>query len=95
MVTDAGPDRETVYLNNADQDALSRLGMSDEQARALVEARPFLEWGDLKRIDGIDQDRISALKSAGADLGGPSSGPIGEPSSGGSAASPASDIGRA
>ena len=94
-MTDANSDREAVYLNTAGTEDLSRLGLGDEQARALVEARPFREWGDLKRIDGIDQDRINAMKSAGADLGEPSEGPIVEAGSGGSGASPGGNIGRA
>lgn len=94
-MTEAGSDRPAVHLNTADLEALSRLGMGEEQARALIEARPFREWGDLKRVEGIDQDRINALKSAGADLGEPTSGPIREAGSGGSGASPAGNLGRA
>lgn len=94
-MTDTGSDRPAVYLNTADLEALSRLGMGEEQARALIEARPFHEWGDLKRVEGIDQDRINALKSAGADLGEPTSGPIGEPGKGGGAPSPIDNLGRA
>lgn len=95
IMTNTRPDRETVHLNTADPATLSQLGISDEQARALVEARPFRQWGDLKRVDGIDQDRINALKSAGAELGEPTSGPIGEPGSGGSGGSPGGNLGQA
>lgn len=94
-MTDTGAERPAVYLNTADLEALSRLGLDEGQARAVIEARPLREWGDLKRVEGIDQDRINALKSAGADLGEPASGPIREPGSGGSADSPAGNIGRA
>lgn len=94
-MTDANPDRAAVYLNTAAPEDLTRLGLGEEQARALVEARPFHEWGDLKRIDGLDQDRINALKSAGAELGEPTEGPIVEAGSGGSVDSPSGNIGRA
>ncbi|MCS6627842.1 helix-hairpin-helix domain-containing protein [Roseibacterium beibuensis] len=94
-MTDTGAQRPAVYLNTADLEALARLGLDEDEARAVIAARPLREWGDLKRVEGIDQDRINALKSAGADLGGPSSGPIREPGSGGSADSPAGNLGRA
>ncbi len=94
-MTDTDANRPAVYLNTADLEALSRLGLDEDQARAVIEARPLREWGDLKRVEGIDQDRINALKSAGADLGEPSNGPIREPGSGGSADSAAGNIGRA
>lgn len=95
-MTDARGTGDTVYLNLADRDALCRLeGIDESKAQALIEARPFHDWSDLKRVEGIDQDRINALKSAGADLGAPKSGPIGEPGSGGSGASPGGNIGRA
>lgn len=95
-MANAGDNRETVYLNTADLDALCRLdGVEPQIAEALIEARPFHEWGDLKRVGGVDQERINALKSAGAELGEPTSGPIGEPGSGGSADSPAGNMGRA
>ncbi|GEM_PF-1235837 len=94
-MTNTDADRTAVYLNTADLEALARLGLDEDQARGVIEARPLREWGDLKRVEGIDQDRINALKSAGADLGEPSSGPIREPGSGGSADSPAGNLGRA
>lgn len=87
---------DTVYLNTADHEALCRLdGIDSGTAKALMEARPFHQWGDLKRVDGLDQDRINTLKSAGADLGEPMSGPIGEPGSGGSGGSPGGNMGQA
>ena len=59
-MTDANSDREAVYLNTAGTEDLSRLGLGDEQARALVEARPFREWGDLKRIEhGVRGDVVT------------------------------------
>lgn len=94
-MTDASPDRPAVFLNTAGPEDLTRLGLGEAQARALVEARPFHEWGDLKRVEGLDQDRINALKSAGAELGEPTEGPIVEPGGGGSADSGAGNIGRA
>lgn len=94
-MTNSGARHAAVYLNTADPEALSRLGLGEAQRQALMDARPIREWGDLKRIEGIDQDRINALKSAGAELGEASSGPIGEPGSGGSADSPAGNLGRA
>jgi hypothetical protein len=94
-VTNNAAEHTAVYLNTADPEALSRLGLEDGQARALMDARPIREWGDLKRVEGIDQDRINALKSAGAELGEPASGPIGEPGSGGSGGSPAGNLGQA
>ena len=94
-MTNSAAEHNAVYLNTADPEALSRLGLEDAEARALMEARPIREWGDLKRVEGIDQDRINALKSAGAELGQPTSGPIGEPGSGGSGGSPAGNLGQA
>lgn len=94
-MANSGAQYTAVYLNTADPEALLRLGLSEAQTQALMDARPIREWGDLKRIEGIDQDRINALKSAGAELGEASSGPIGEPGSGGSAESPAGNLGRA
>lgn len=94
-MTNTETKRPAVQLNTADLEALSRLGLDEDQAQAVIEARPIREWGDLKRVEGIDQERINALKSAGAALGEPSSGPIREPGSGGSADSPAGNLGRA
>ena len=91
-MTETDRNGTAVYLNTADPQELSQLGISSEQAQALIDARPLRQWGDLKRIDGIDQDQINAMKSAGAVLGEPAEGPIGEPGSGGS---PADDYGRA
>ena len=85
---------EKVNLNLADEEALSRLGLDQRQAGALIEQRPLRAWGDLKRIEGVDQALINALKSAGADLGIAAEGPLDEPGSGGSEL-PAGEIGRA
>jgi hypothetical protein len=89
---DASPDK--VNLNLADEDELAGLGLEKAEARALIEKRPFGAWGDLKRIEGFDQARINAIKSAGADLGVAAEGPLNEPGSGGSEL-PAGEIGRA
>jgi hypothetical protein len=88
-------DRTAVYLNTADLEALTALGLNEDQARAVIESRPIREWGDLKRIEGLDQDQINAIKSAGGELGGTAPGAISEPGSGGSVDTPAGNLGRA
>lgn len=94
-MTDTGSERSAVYLNTAELEALTGLGLSEAQARAVMEARPIREWGDLKRIEGVDQERINAIKSAGGELGQSTAGAIREPGSGGSVDSPAGNLGRA
>ena len=85
---------QTVYLNTSTEEEL-RTVAGDDQARALVEARPFLSWDDVARTDGLDAEAVDRMKSAGAQLGDAPKGPIGEPGSGGSADSPAGNMGRA
>jgi hypothetical protein len=86
----------TVYLNTADLETLSGVrSIGRARAEALIEARPFQDWSDLKRVGSFDQDAINALKSEGVQLGEAASGPINEPGSGGSAKSPSGNMGRA
>ncbi|MFN3524050.1 MAG: hypothetical protein ACK4YQ_17520 [Phenylobacterium sp.] len=84
----------SVYLNHADVADLQSLAAIGAKARAVAENRPYSDWSELKRA-GLDQDAINALKSQGVELGEPAEGPVGEPGSGGSAASPAGNLGRA
>lgn len=85
-----------IYLNQASAEDLARLPeLDDGKAQALVAARPFRSWQDVSLAEGVDQDLVNALKSAGAELGEPSAGPIGEPGSGGHGGSAAGNMGRA
>ena len=81
---------QTLYLNLATAADLEKVDPIGDRAAAIVEKRPFHDWSDLRRA-GMDQDAITAVKSAGA----PGEGPIGEPGSGGSGGSPRGNLGQA
>ena len=49
---------QTVYLNTSTEEEL-RTVAGDDQARALVEARPFLSWDDVARTDGLDAEAVA------------------------------------
>ncbi len=85
---------QTVYLNTSTEEEL-RTVAGDDQARALVEARPFLSWDDVARTDGLDAEAVDRMKSAGAQLGDAPKGPIGEPGSGGHGGATSRNFGRA
>ncbi|MBA4793304.1 MAG: hypothetical protein H2041_06525 [Phenylobacterium sp.] len=85
---------QTVYLNTSTEEDL-RTVAGDARARALVEARPFLSWDDVERVDGVDAEAVNAMKSAGAQLGEAPEGPIGEPGSGGQGGATSRNFGRA
>ncbi|MBI1407550.1 MAG: hypothetical protein GC145_15675 [Caulobacter sp.] len=86
-------DRKPLYLNQSTAEDLTRLdGVTSEIAAAIVAGRPYRSWSELERVDGLDNAKIDSLKGAVADLGEPSSGPIGEAGSGGS---PGANLGRA
>lgn len=88
------PQAQSIHLNHADVADMRSLSPIGGKAEAVAENRPYADWSDLKRA-GLDQDAINALKSEGVQLGDAGEGPIGEPGSGGSAASPAGNLGRA
>jgi len=83
-----------LYLNLAQAEALGQEPAIGNQAEDIVRHRPYHDWSDLKRA-GLDQDSIDRIKSAGAELGEPSTGPIGEPGSGGSGGTPGGNLGKA
>jgi len=84
----------TLYLNLAPVSDLANEAAIGDKAEAIVQNRPYHGWSDLKRT-GLDQDGIDRIKSAGVELGEPSSGPIGEPGSGGSGGTPGGNLGKA
>lgn len=91
-----GDDRgKTVYLNVATSDELMGLGLSDQDAAAIIDARPYSTWADVKLARGFEDDRLNELKARGVELGAPSAGPIGEPGSGGSGGAPPGNLGQA
>jgi DNA uptake protein ComE-like DNA-binding protein len=90
-----GAENQRLYINQSDRDALAaNPAIGEERAQAIIEARPFSTWSELKRA-GVDQELINQLRSEGAELGAPSAGPILEPGSGGHPGRPGGNIGRA
>ncbi|MBO9501157.1 hypothetical protein [Brevundimonas sp. A19_0] len=85
---------KTLYLNLAPAGDLAGEEAIGDKADAIIQHRPYHDWSDLKRA-GLDQDAINRIKSAGAELGEPASGPIVEPGSGGSGATPGGNLGKA
>lgn len=84
----------TLYLNLTSAGELASEAAIGDQAEAITRNRPYHDWSDLKRA-GLDQDAINRIKSAGVELGEAASGPIGEPGSGGSGATPGGNLGKA
>lgn len=83
-----------LYLNLASASDLANEAAIGDKAEAIIQHRPYLDWSDLKRAR-LDQGGIDRIKSAGVQLGEPSSGPIGEPGSGGSGGTPGGNLGKA
>ncbi|MEH6663942.1 MAG: helix-hairpin-helix domain-containing protein [Brevundimonas sp.] len=95
MNTSSPSPGETLYLNSADEEALSAMdGIGPDRARKIIEARPFTRWSEVERLTGLDPDKVTALRGEGVELSPHGEGPIGEPGSGGSADSPAGNLGR-
>ena len=84
----------TLYLNLAPAGELASEAAIGDKAEAIIQNRPYHDWSDLKRA-GLDQDAVNRLKSAGVELGEAATGPIGEPGSGGSGATPGGNLGKA
>ncbi|MFO7178108.1 MAG: helix-hairpin-helix domain-containing protein [Pseudomonadota bacterium] len=58
-----------VNLNRASEEELARIGgLGEERAKRMIEKRPFLNWDDLKRVDGFEERLIDDLRRAGAEL---------------------------
>ena len=64
------------YINTASEEELGALpALGPDLVRALVEARPFQSWEDLKELAGFEGKTIAALKHGGAYIGWESAGP--------------------
>ncbi|HLV65129.1 MAG TPA: helix-hairpin-helix domain-containing protein [Polyangiaceae bacterium] len=58
-----------VHLNQASEEELAKVeGLGEERARRLIEKRPFLNWDDLKRVEGFEERLIDDLRRAGAQI---------------------------
>ena len=69
-------DRVSCNLNTASEEELGALpALGPDLVRALVEARPFQSWEDLKELAGFEGKTIAALKHGGAYIGWESAGP--------------------
>jgi hypothetical protein len=83
-----------LYLNLAPVGDLASEAAIGDHAEAIIQHHPYHDWSGLKRA-ALDQDGIDRIKSAGVELGEPSTGPIGEPGSGGSGGTPGGNLGKA
>lgn len=63
-------------INQSDRAALAAdPAIGEDRARAIIEARPFAQWHELTRAQGVDQSLIEQLQGRGVELGAPSQGP--------------------
>ena len=63
-------ERISVNLNTASAEELGALpALGPELVRALIGARPFKSWEDLKQLSDFDGEAIAALKKGGAFIG--------------------------
>lgn len=66
---------KNVDLNSASEDELAEdVGLGAGRARRIVESRPFADWDDLSRVEGVTASVVEELKSKGAIIG-PATGP--------------------
>jgi hypothetical protein len=85
----------SIFLNHATAELLRSVdGLSQKDVDSLIAGRPYRSWQDVQRV-GLGEDSFKGLRSQGVELGEPSSGPIGEPGSGGSAGSGERNLGQA
>jgi DNA uptake protein ComE-like DNA-binding protein len=69
-------DRVSCNLNTASEEELGSLpALGPDHVRALLDARPFQSWEDLKELAGFEGKTIAALKHGGAYIGWESAGP--------------------
>lgn len=64
-------DARGIALNTSSVDELSDAGLGPERARRILANRPYRSWDDLKRVEGLTDNIVDALKRAGAELGDP------------------------
>jgi len=63
-------DRVSCNLNSATKEELGSLpALGPDHVRALMGARPFKSWEDLKQLPGFEGKTIAALKEGGAYIG--------------------------
>ena len=61
-----------VDLNNASAHELARIGgIGLVLAARIVEHRPFKEWTELEKIEGLNHEMVNDLRGSGAQLGQP------------------------
>jgi DNA uptake protein ComE-like DNA-binding protein len=70
----AGPrvvkEQTSVDLNKASAEELGSLpALGPGHVRALVSARPFKSWDDIKRLEDFDDKTVAGLKEGGAFIG--------------------------
>jgi hypothetical protein len=58
-------------LNAASEDELADVGLGAGRARRIIEARPFRDWEEVSRVEGLTEQVVSQLRGAGAVLGPP------------------------
>lgn len=59
-----------IDLNSASEQEIADLPMvGPDRARALLNARPFHSWDDVRRISGFGPGMVDDLKSGGAQIG--------------------------
>src|SRR6476659_9808610 len=63
-------DAKNVDMNSATEDELAEdVGLGPGRARRIVQSRPFSNWDDVRRVEGITDVVVEELKSKGATIG--------------------------
>lgn len=63
---------KNVDLNAASEDELAEdVGLGPGRARRIIESRPFKDWDDVRRVEGLTDTVVNELQQAGAVLGPP------------------------
>jgi hypothetical protein len=74
---------KNVDLNAASEEEQAEdVGLGAGRARRIVESRPFADWDDLSRVEGVTASVVEELKSKGAIIGPPAGPPRGFASDG-------------
>jgi hypothetical protein len=59
-----------VDINSASEDELADdVGLGAGRARRIIECRPFSDWDDLRRVEGVTDVVVTELRRRGAVIG--------------------------
>ncbi|HKU42644.1 MAG TPA: helix-hairpin-helix domain-containing protein [Polyangiales bacterium] len=65
-------DARGIELNTASEDELAiQVGLGPERASRIMANRPYRSWDDVRRVEGLTDAVVEALRGAGAELGDP------------------------